>query len=70
MMDKNKKCKYCQSDIPIEAKVCPICRKTQGIKTWQIVIIVIIALGVLGNLFGHSDSSSNTTNTSSANSAE
>ena len=26
---ETKKCKYCQSDIPKKAKVCPVCKKKQ-----------------------------------------
>ena len=47
-----KVCKYCQAEIPAAAKVCPNCRKKQGIKIWQIILIAIVALGVLGMLFG------------------
>ena len=28
--EETKKCKYCQSDIPKKAKVCPVCKKKQG----------------------------------------
>lgn len=55
--NKTKKCKYCQSDIDSSAKVCPNCRKKQGIKGWQIALIVIAVLIVV---FGLSGDSTNT----------
>ena len=58
MMKKEgtKICKYCKSEIPAGAKVCPNCRKKQGIKIWQIVLIVIV-LGIFGSVVGGSGSS-------------
>lgn len=47
MIDKSnkKKCKYCQSDIDINAKVCPICKRSQSVANnplWLIPIIIIL----------------------------
>ncbi len=42
-----KRCKHCQSEIDDKAKICPNCRKKQGIPTWIIVVGVIIALGII-----------------------
>ena len=47
-----KICKYCKTEIPYGAKVCPQCRKKQkgGILKW--VIIAVLALGVIGAIAG------------------
>lgn len=50
--DGTKLCKYCKSEIPAGAKVCPNCRKKQGMKIWQIVLIVIVVLGIIGSVTG------------------
>lgn len=44
---KTKLCKYCKTEIPIDTKICPNCKKKQkgGLK-W--VIISVIALGIIG----------------------
>lgn len=47
-----KICKHCQSEIPAGAKVCPNCRKKQGIKVWQIILILIVVIGILVAVFG------------------
>ena len=52
-----KKCKYCQSEIDSQAKICPNCRKKQGMPKWVIILIVIVAFMVIGS-FGD-DSSEN-----------
>ena len=41
---ETKKCKYCQSDIPKKAKVCPVCKKKQK---KNIVLIIILAFVIL-----------------------
>ena len=55
--NKTKKCKHCQSDIDSKAKVCPNCRKKQGLKGWQIALIVVVVIFVV---FGFSGDSTNT----------
>ena len=52
-----KICKHCKTEISYDAKVCPQCKKKQGIGLIAKIIIVIIVLIVLFNLFGGSDSS-------------
>ena len=47
-----KKCKHCQSEIDDKAKICPKCRKKQGLPTWLIVILVIFGLIVISSVFG------------------
>lgn len=40
-----KLCKYCKSEIPAAAKVCPHCRKKQGGKLkWIIIIAVLVVI--------------------------
>ncbi len=52
-----KKCKHCQSEIDDKAKICPKCRKKQGMPTWLIVILVIVGISILGSAFGGESSS-------------
>lgn len=51
MKDEAKLCKYCKTEIPSGAKVCPNCRKKQGGKMkWIIIIIVaIIVVAAIAN---------------------
>lgn len=48
-MEKLKKCKYCQVDIPRKAKVCPNCKRTlksHGCLMSILVFVVIVCGGV------------------------
>lgn len=48
-MDEMKKCKYCQTDIPKKAKVCPNCKRTlkgHGILITILVFIVLMGGGI------------------------
>ena len=49
-----KKCKQCQSEIDSKAKICPNCRKKQGIPTWLIIIIIIIGIFIVSSVFSSS----------------
>ena len=40
-MEEKKKCKYCQSEIDKQAKICPNCRKKQNNTTRNIVLGII-----------------------------
>lgn len=46
-----KKCKHCQSEIDIAAKVCPNCKKNQGmsgcLKAFIVILILIISIILL-----------------------
>lgn len=50
-----KKCKHCQSEINVDAKICPNCRKKQGMALWLKIAIVIVVLAVLGSILGSSE---------------
>mgnify|MGYP002710960282 CR=1 FL=1 len=69
-MEKTKKCKYCKTEIPADAKVCPQCRrKLKGGKLkWVILIILIWA--IIGAVAGENDSKNSTTASTSSNSSE
>ena len=51
---ETKKCKYCQSDIPKKAKVCPVCKKKQkkNIVLIIILIFVILSFTMCGTMCG------------------
>lgn len=57
---KTKKCKYCKSEIPHDAKVCPVCRKKQGpsgcLLIIEVIVIFFVVFGVLLNHGGDSNS--------------
>lgn len=48
MADETKVCKYCQTEIPKKAKICPNCKKKQKGKTGLIIAIVIVLLILIG----------------------
>lgn len=55
-----KICKYCKTEIPFDAKICPQCRKKQSGGGCLVAIGVVVAIGVLGSCFsGNSSSSTN-----------
>ena len=69
--NETKLCKYCQSEIPKKAKVCPNCRKKVkgGILKWIIIVIVVIA--VIAAAAGGNDKTSDTkTQTGSSESSD
>ena len=56
--EKTKKCKYCKTEIPADAKVCPQCRKKlKGGKLKWVVLIILIG-AIIGAVAGESDSES------------
>lgn len=52
-----KKCKHCQTEIDEKAKVCPTCKKKQGMPVWLIVILVIVGIALISS-FGSDESTS------------
>lgn len=51
-----KICKYCKTEIPFDAKVCPHCRKNQGGGCLPI-FLVFIAISSIGSCFGKNTNS-------------
>lgn len=59
-----KKCKHCQTEIDAKAKICPNCRKKQGLPIWIVIILVVVGIAVVASMTGgESDSSNNPTGT-------
>lgn len=58
---ETKLCKYCKSEIPYDAKVCPHCRKKQTPNGCLIAIIVIVVLFILIGVAGGSSTPSTPT---------
>lgn len=57
--EKTKKCKYCKSEIPYDATVCPVCRKTQDPPAWAVAMgLIIIILFVIIEVLNVNDHSS------------
>lgn len=59
MSKETKQCKYCLTEIPKKSKICPNCKKKQGMGCLPKIGIVLLALIVLG-LFGGGNDESNT----------
>lgn len=53
-----KQCKHCKSEIPYDAKVCPVCRKKQGAPGCLIVVLVVVVLVVIASFAGGGESNS------------
>ena len=64
-----KKCKYCQSDIAANAKICPNCGKKQG-KGKIIAIIIIVVLILFAISSGGSDEPKSNDGKNSSNSSK
>lgn len=47
-----KICKHCKSEIAADAKICPRCRKKQGMAIWKIVLIAIVVVAIISVVFG------------------
>lgn len=51
-MDGQKKCKYCAMMISAEAKICPHCRKNQGVSTTNGCLIIFMAMIAIAVIIG------------------
>lgn len=67
-----KICKYCKSEIPADAKICPNCRKKQGgIAKWIIIgVVVLIIIAAVAGGGDDNDSSKKTASSSSSTTEE
>ena len=52
-----KICKHCKTEIPYGAKICPQCRKKQGMGLIPKAIIGILVLGIIGSVAGGDEES-------------
>lgn len=59
-----KMCKHCKTEIPYGAKVCPQCRKKQGMGCLTKIILIFVILGVIYALMPGGDESSNSSSKS------
>lgn len=66
----SKICKKCKSEIDNGAKVCPHCRKKQGMPVWLIIILVIVGISIIISFSSGDNSSSNENQTGTTNSKE
>jgi hypothetical protein len=58
MSKGTKLCKYCQSEIPKKAKICPNCCKKQSHAiTW--IIVAIVVFFVIPTMLGHNEKAEN-----------
>lgn len=65
-----KLCKYCKTEIPYDAKICPNCKKSQKPNGCLIAILVVVVLFILiGVVGGSSDSSTSSSSASSTTAA-
>ncbi len=65
-----KLCKHCKTEIPAGAKVCPNCRKKQGMSGCLIVVIVLVVLAILGIAMGSGSGSGSASSGSQENIVE
>jgi len=47
----DKKCRHCAMFIPKEAKICPHCRKRQGMSLPLKIILIIFGIALLPYIF-------------------
>lgn len=60
-----KLCKYCKSEIPAGAKICPNCRKKQGKSGCLIAVIAVVVILVLVGIASGGGSDDKTSSSSS-----
>lgn len=70
-LDGTKRCKHCQTEIPAGAKVCPNCRKKQGMGCLPKILIAVAVVVILAIVvsMGSGDSSSGIDNSGAADTA-
>lgn len=70
-LDGIKRCKHCQTEIPAGAKVCPNCRKKQGMGCLPKILIAVAVVVILAIVvsMGSGDSSSGIDNSGAADTA-
>lgn len=51
MKKTTKICRFCKTEIPADAKVCPNCQKKQGGHGCLVVLGVVLVIGILGSVF-------------------
>lgn len=71
-MNPTKQCKHCNALIPIKAKVCPVCKKSQSGKAkWIIIVVaVIIVLSAIAGVGGSDESDSGNDKSTATNISE
>ena len=62
-----KLCKYCKTEIPAGAKICPNCKKKQG-GALKWIVIVVVVLVLISAAAGGGDKTSETQQASNSNS--
>lgn len=65
-----KKCKHCQTEIDVNAKICPNCRKKQGRPIWLAVILIIIGISLISSVFSENPETDTEKPTGSTNNSE
>lgn len=63
--EETKLCKYCKSEIPAGAKICPNCRKKQGKSGCLIAVIAVVVILVLVGIASGGGSDDKTSSSSS-----
>lgn len=69
-----KRCQYCKNSIYSDAKVCPICGKSQGMSTWKVVLgcllgillIPVIGTAIKSTMEGYQEAKNKAENPSSS----
>lgn len=65
-----KKCKHCQTEIDLKAKVCPNCRKKQGMPLWLMILFIIIGISIISGIAGGNSKTDNETKTGATDNSE
>ena len=53
-LEKTKRCRYCRTEIPADAKVCPQCRRKQKKGAGKWIVLAVAAVLVLAGIAGKS----------------